>query len=71
MAVKHVFVFGPTGNSVHLKGPFVNAETAKKWIALHRKTQPCWLVPAEYAGLGEYRPLDLDEHGNAVPQKRE
>ena len=70
-ATKHVFVIGQQGTSVHMKGPFIDAQTAKDWISRHRRTAPCWLVPAEFAGLAPYKPLVLDEHGNAVPQKGE
>ena len=70
-ATKHVFVVGRAGTSVHMKGPFLDMATAKEFIARHRKSEPCWLVPAEYAGLGDYRPLVLDEQGNVAPQKRE
>jgi hypothetical protein len=62
--VKHVFVIGRQGTSVNLKGPFLDAATAKEWISRHRHSAPCWLVPAEFAGLAPYQPLDED--GNPV-----
>ena len=59
-AEKHYFVIGPSGQSVHLKGPFATREVAKVWVAKYRPHAPCWIVPAEYFGLVDHTPLDED-----------
>ena len=60
---KHYFVINAEGKSAHRKGAFVSAEAAKTWVGEHYPYQ-CWLVPAEYIGKVEAKPLD--EKGNEV-----
>lgn len=65
-AIKHFFVVGQSGQSVHLKGPFVSREAAAAFVKQYRPLAPCWLVPAEYFGLVDYTPLNGD--GQRVPE---
>ena len=64
---KHVFVIGQQGASVHMRGPFIDEQAARKWIAHYRPGAPCWFVPAEYAGIVHFAPLDGD--GKPVPSE--
>jgi hypothetical protein len=57
---KHVFVIGRQGTAVNMRGPFIDEQAAHEWIRAYRPGAPCWLVPAEYAGLVPHAPLDKD-----------
>lgn len=57
-APKHYFVIGQSGQSIHLKGPFASREAAREFVDKHRRHAPCWIMPAEYFGVLEHRPLD-------------
>ena len=66
-AVKHYFVIGPQGQSVHWKGPLESREAAAQFVKQYRPSAPCWLVPAEYFGLVDHVALDAD--GKKVPRE--
>lgn len=62
--VKHYFVVGPSGQSVHLKGPFESREAAAEFVKRNRPHAPCWIMPAEYFGLVDHTPLNADGQRN-------
>ena len=59
-APKHYFVVNPQGQSIHLKGPFESREAAAEFVKRYRPHAPCWLIPAEYFGLVDHKPLNGD-----------
>lgn len=65
-APKHYFVLNQQGQSIHLKGPFESREAARQFVDKHRSHAPCWLMPAEYFGVVDHKPLD--ENGNPVKE---
>lgn len=59
--VKHYFVINQQGLSARRNGPFSSKEDAQEWINAHYRQWPCWIVPAEYAGVADYIPWKKPE----------
>lgn len=58
-AERHYFVINQQGISADRRGPFVSAAAAKEWVEKNYPF-PCWVVPAEYIGAVEHKPLNGD-----------
>lgn len=64
-AEKHYFVINQQGLSADRRGPFVSAQAAKDWAKEFYRF-PCWVIPAEYIGVMNYKPLN--EKGERVEE---
>lgn len=60
---KHYFVINQMGTSADRRGGFVSAQAARDWATKHYP-YPCWILPVEYIGAMEFKPLDSE--GNRV-----
>lgn len=62
--ITHYLVINSLGQSVHRRGAFESADAAREWVKNYYAGYPCWLLPVEYIGVPESKPLNKD--GNTV-----